>query len=304
MKMKWIAGLLVVFLLAGCNSAPPQQTEPAQTEASYSGITVTVLNAEYQQNNTILEVQWKNESPSFVTYGEAFGLHVFTDDQWVECETVTEPIFHTIGYGLNPGESTVKFYQLGWLYGDLKPGMYRFITGCSVTIGDKNEYITISADFTIEDEMLDANVEPGKYTEPPKLTIADVADATLGGYDWSYYLYDDTWAHVVADARHPLHMVEDLQIMNLKTNRAEFHFEDWPDSYDVRCWQIDSKVENSQAVLVWNNSIQLKEYNFVYEVTAVWNDDGEGYYGTVTYVFYPSYPSARGYDTMPIPKTN
>jgi hypothetical protein len=259
---------------------------------------------EYTENNTVLEVQWKNESSYFVTYGEAFGLHVFDGSQWVACETVTEPVFHTIGYGLNPGEETVKFYQLDWLYRDLKPGMYRFITSCSATVKGNNEHITLSADFELKEKLIDEPLSEGVFSEPPKLTISGVADATLGGYQWSHYLYDDTWAHVVADARHPLQMVEDLQVMNLKTKRAEFYFEDWPDSYTVRCWQIDSKVENCQAVLVWNNSIQLKEYNFVYEVTAVWNDDGQGYYGTATYVFYPSYPSARGYDVMPIPTAN
>ena len=304
MKLKWIAGLLALLLLTGCNGKNPQQTKPTEELANFDGIAITVLGVEYNENNTVLEVQWKNESSYFVTYGEAFGLSVLDGSQWVACETVTDPIFHTVGYGLNPGETTVKFYQLDWLYGDLKPGTYRFITNCSVTVQGSNEHITLSTDFEMEEKSTDVTIPWGVFTEPPKLTISGVADATLGGYQWSYYLYDDTWAHVVADARHPLQMVEDLKIINLKTNRAEFHFEDWPDSYTVRCWQIDSKVENSQTVLVWNNSIQLKDYNFVYEVTAVWDDDGEGYYGTVTYVFYPSYPSARGYDTMPIPKTN
>jgi hypothetical protein len=303
MKFKWIAGLLALLLLTGCNAAA-QQTTPTEEPANFDGIAISVLGVEYTENNTVVEVQWKNESSYFVTYGEAFGLDVFDGSQWVDCETVTEPVFHTVGYGLNPGETTVKFYQLDWLYGDLKPGMYRFVTGCSVTVKGNNEHITLSADFELKEKLTDATLSEGVFTEPPKLTISGVADATLGSYQWSHYLYDDTWSHVVADARHPLHMVEDLQIINLKTKRAELHFEDWPDSYDVRCWQIDSKVENCQSVLVWNNSIQLKEYNFVYEVTAVWNDDGEGYYGTATYVFYPSYPSARGYDVMPIPKTN
>lgn len=300
MKMKCLAALLVVLLLAtGCVGNTPHQTDPTVQSISVDGITVTVLGMDNTENNCVLEVQWKNESPYFVTYGEMFSLQVFDGSTWVYCETVTEPVFHTIGYGLEAGKTTVAFYPITWLYGDLTPGQYRFLTSCSASVNGKNESVSLSADFTLEEETPETNEPYGVYTEPPKLNISGVADAVLGGYSWSYFLYDNTWTQKIADARHPLAIAEDLEIINLNTNRAEFFFEDWPDDITVRCYLVDSHVETSQAVLVWNNSIQLKDNNYVYEVTAVWNDDGEGYYGTATYVFYPGYPQARGYDVMP-----
>ena len=209
--------------------------------------------------------------------------------------------FITVGYGLEPGKTVTKFYKLQWLYGELEPGKYRFTTTCNVYVTNASQDCRLSAEFELEEKGTSEPQMKGEFTSPPKLTIGGLADAIFGTYSWSHALGDGTWSHVCADSAHPLQMENHLEVISPDNAHVFLQFEDYPDDYTVRCWP-DTAFGNtnatSEAVMVWNNRIQLKTGGYIYEVTATWNDDGSSYHGTVTYVFYAA--PAKLYDVMPI----
>lgn len=286
----WIA--VAALLLAGCAK---------DTSDPLDGIRVTVLSVEELAEETVLEVKWENATDYFVLYGEAFGLQKWENGQWQDCPMKENTGFHSIGYGLEAEKNVTVFYKLRWAFGDLEPGKYRFITTCMVTVNANEVEQSLSAEFTLSGNGETVPPLKSEFSEPPRLTIGSLADAVTGGYSWSYAVGNGSWCHVIADSTHPLQMKEHLQVISPGNATVDLNFEDWPESYTVRCWP-DSEFGNpdakSEAVMTWNYSIQLKNGGYIYEVTAVWEEDDSAHNGTVTYVFYAA--PAIAHDVMPI----
>lgn len=220
---------------------------------------------------------------------------------WNDCPMKENTGFISIGYRLESEKTVTKPYAVEWAFGELADGHYRFTTSCSVLLPGTSEACALSAEFDLGDQKDHDVVIKGEFSEPPKLMINDLGEAVTGGYEWSCAMGDGTWSHAIADSAHPLQMEKHLQILTPGNAWVDLNFESWPDEYTVRCWPDsafgDTEAE-SEAVMTWNNTIQLKTGGYIYEVTATWNDNGSGYYGTVTYVFYAA--PAMVYDVMPI----
>lgn len=300
MKKQWIAAILAVLMVVTCTACGEADPTVPTTEAvttTFEGISVKVLNAELQDVETILEVQWQNRTDYSVMYGEMFSLQKWDNEKWVSCPVNENTGFITVGYKLEPGKSVAKFYKLRWLYGSLEDGQYRFVTTCTVMEGENNGECKLTADFVLGEKTSDRVLEA-----PPELWIVHSGKemTAKGAYTWNYQLEDGKWACTNADASHPLLMKDRLNVISPGDPNVILEFGDWPDDYTVRCWPdtADDTDAASQAVMNWNNNIELKMGGYIYEVTATWNDDGDGYYGTVTYVFYAA--PAVLYDVMPI----
>lgn len=127
------------------------------------------------------------------------------------------------------------------------------------------------------------------YEQPPELWLvhSDRELAVKGTYTWNYESGDGIWTCVNADSSHPLCLKEDLHIISPENLKITLEFEEQPDDYTIRCWPDTATVnDDGQVITNRNDQIELKIGSYIYEVTATWNDDGTGCYGTATYIFY------------------
>lgn len=135
---------------------------------------------------------------------------------------------------------------------------------------------------------------PVVCTEPPALWIhggSELTEATLGTYSWNHQLNNDTWSGVCADSNHPLAFQDVFEVITVPASPGyiKLEFQDEPDSFSVRSWSDrywDTYDAEETPVSTEDTLVQLNPGGYIYEITAVWNDDGSGYYGTVHYCFY------------------
>lgn len=287
MRKQWVTGILAVLMAIFCSACGENKTSAPPTESTtstFEGISVNVLKAEIREEETILQVQWKNETEYSLMYGEMFGLQKWIDGQWVNCPMRQNTGFTAIGYMLQPGKSITKLYKLRWAFGDLEAGRYRFLTSCSVEVGYSYQDHKLSADFTLAE-----NTSPVFFTEPPELWLvhSETELAAKGTYTWNYEGEDGLWVCANADSSHPLCLKEDLHMITPEALNLILLFEDQPDDYTIRCWPASADVsDEGQTITAQNDQIDLKIAAHIYEVTATWNDNGKGFYGTASYVFY------------------
>lgn len=295
MKKRIVLFIMVAAMLLSmpaCGEELPQVTPAGENGTSFAGIGVAVTDIEYQENEIVLEIQWRNETQYSAMYGEMFGLQRLNNGQWVNCEMNEDCGFITIGYMLKPGETVTKFYKLQWIFGELEPGAYRFVTSCAVSVEDRSETCKLWAEFYLGEEKPDISYSKAEFTSPPAMRLLHsdgMADTQLGTYTWSYAQGDGTWTTVCADSAHPLQCEDLLEVISPGNSLVSVEFEDWPDSFIIRCWP-DSEFGNpdaeSGAVMFWNDYFQLRGGGYIYGVTAKWDDNGSSYYGEATYFFY------------------
>lgn len=301
---KWIAAVLaavLALLCAACDKNAPDAEPTGEDASTYTGVGIKVVYVETTEEETVLHVQWKNDTEYPIMYGEGFSLQKLENDRWVDCVMKENTAFISIGYRLEADKKLTKPYALDWVYGELEDGHYRFVTSCSVLLPGSDEPCTLRAEFDLGEQLAENENLMGAFSEPPKLMIGSVGQAVTGTYQWSCAMGDGTWSHVCADSAHPLQMEKQLEALSPGNPWVDMNFEVFPDEYTVRCWPgsaFGDTEAKSEAMMVWNNSIQLKMADYIYEVTATWKDNGSGYYGTATYVFYAA--PAMPYDVMPI----
>jgi hypothetical protein len=70
--------------------------------------------------------------------------------EWVDC-SLQENVFLTIGYLLKANTDVSKEYTLTDMYGISIPGTYRFLSTCSVDMGDeKPTECSVWSEFVVE----------------------------------------------------------------------------------------------------------------------------------------------------------
>ena len=263
--------LAAVLLFSACGR------EEAQTDQD---LYIEIKAASHES----LEVTWHNNTQYEVLYGDAFFLEYLEDGQWVKIEPYENTGFHSIGYMLQPNSKAAKTYSLPWIYDVSRYGTYRLKVSCRLYDNAHGTEQLLHAEFQLP------SPDSPVYKEPPKLTLdsGDSLELSYASSNWSYVDDNGNMAVSLADAPHPLQM-EDLEFLHCFSSvdvRLEFEF--WPAEFTVRCWKTEKQGNleaNSEAVMTWNNGLQLKSGDYIYEVTATWKDDGAGYYGTATYVF-------------------
>ena len=77
------------------------------------------------------------------SYGEPYKIDKKENGKWIEAPKVKEDVFFNMpAYQLDENNEIVREVNWEWIYGELTPGTYRFVTDAS-----SNE---ISVEFTIE----------------------------------------------------------------------------------------------------------------------------------------------------------
>lgn len=138
----------------------------------------------------------------------------------------------------------------------------------------------------------------------PTLTVAGPAgtvEAGKGTSSWMYQNEDGTESAVMADSQHPLSLVETMPVLEMlpdyfshtDPNTVTLWFyssgnELPPDKIEVLCWSEKCPTDDPERIEVITDNgeiaISLKDGNYIYELTAVWNSSSQ-HGGTVRYHF-------------------
>ena len=151
--------LAYIFAMVGCNNTTPDITESVSTElhvfnrVSHSdvvGIQLEVAHICKYADKTTLVVSWNNTTEHMVTYGKMYWIERLENGEWVDC-SLNENVFPAIGYLLNANTAVQEEYILTNMYDVSIPGTYRFLSSCSVDMGDeKPTECSVWSEFVVE----------------------------------------------------------------------------------------------------------------------------------------------------------
>ena len=156
---RFLPVFLAICLLAGCTKPDktPETTAatdpvvtPGETHTEFPGLEVAVADLKWEDQKTVLTVNWKNDTAYDVTYGSAYEIQYFSEDTWVPCAKQEALYFTAIAYCLFPGQQTTETYDLTQTFDVSKPGTYRFIAECSVFDSEETSpKCRLTAEFSV-----------------------------------------------------------------------------------------------------------------------------------------------------------
>ena len=123
----------------------------AHNENSYDGVSMEIANA----TSTKITLEITNNVRKELIYGEYFLIEYYDEEtsQWLPAKEICEyqPAFPDIAYILKPAATTTVEVDFEWLYGVLRPGVYRIVKDVinSNEPGDFERYWYME-EFTIE----------------------------------------------------------------------------------------------------------------------------------------------------------
>lgn len=153
--------LVCVLGMVGCNYKPdyPEYEEPDFTEKevisskTYSdvkGISVQASGIYIHPDKTTIVINWENETTYSVIYGEQYWIERLENGEWVSC-SLKDNVFRDITYELRAKELDSKAYLLTDMYEISKSGTYRFLSTCSVDMGEeKATECSVWAEFILK----------------------------------------------------------------------------------------------------------------------------------------------------------
>ena len=186
-----------------------------------------------------------------------------------------------------------------------------------------------------------SNTETNKNTsdlvleEPPALTVMcgkESVEALRGTSSWQYLNDNGTSTAIESDSMHPLQAKEYMtplkliptQYSSVEPLKAYLQWDVTPDKVSMRCWNEDcwgqygQYEDTSEEITVSaleidyadgsygiapNYIVKLKNGNYIYEVTAEWNNY-DNFSGKAHYSFYTvNYYDIEFNDLQPIPPT-
>ncbi|HCT91300.1 MAG TPA: hypothetical protein DF613_07965 [Lachnospiraceae bacterium] len=160
-------------------------------------------------------------------------------------------------------------------------------------VGYRTEYEPCEALNDYANRLLNDENSTIILKEPPLLNVISdetCYDALTGAYSWQTKNDDGTLTNTEADSAHPLDCKDLMDPWETPERTALLRFTEEPDEIlRVCCWSdkhwSDSAAE-SENVPVNGNEIELKPGGYIYEVTARWDTEKNGYGGTARYSFY------------------
>lgn len=285
----YLAALFALLMLTGCVTTKPlDQDRLPQTAQKDTPEVELAVEVEAKNGEPVLKVQWKNNTGFSVTYGAAYDIQYQQEGQWVSC-AVSDPIFLTVGYMLEPGQSRWEHYSPVSVFDMTKPGNYRFVTSCQVN-EQKRRDLKLFAEFTLPVEP----VSPSQLVlqSPPAMTVTDgdtSYQVSASGYSWSCPQDNGTVSHTIADAMHPLYCRDTMEKVPVTGTGGRLEFSQRPNKVSIRCWP-DTAWERSdipaETVAVTDMEFDWKPGGYIYEVTATWSKEGRSSYGEAHYYFY------------------
>lgn len=157
--MALVLALCCVLGLGGCDKTAPDYVEPNFTEqpviegnlySDFEGISARIGGLYVYPDKTTLTVTWINRTEHPAIYGKAYWIERLENSEWVTC-ALKENIFATVAYELRAGEMDNMAYTITDMYDISTPGTYRFLSTCSVDVGEEKQTdCSLWAEFIIE----------------------------------------------------------------------------------------------------------------------------------------------------------
>lgn len=155
--------LVCVFGMFYCNNSQPEyptyDEEPNVTEkavisgknySDVNGISIQASEIYIYPEKTTIVLNWQNDTVYSVAYGEPYWIERLENGEWVSC-SLKDNVFTEIAHELPAKELDRKEYTLTGMYEISKPGTYRFLSTCSVDMGEtKAEECSVWAEFMLE----------------------------------------------------------------------------------------------------------------------------------------------------------
>ncbi len=155
----FVLALVCVLGLVGCNNSQPEYEEPNFTEkqtivsndySDVDGISIQASGIYIYPDKTTIVINWRNDTAYSVKYGESFEIEHLKNGEWVSC-ALKDPAFDAIAYELRAKELDSKGYTLTGMYEVSESGTYRFLSTCSVDMGEeKTTECSVWAEFILE----------------------------------------------------------------------------------------------------------------------------------------------------------
>jgi hypothetical protein len=110
-----------------------------QSGCNMDGVSIKIVSCETSAPDPYLEIEWKNDSLSEITFGERFSVFYRQDGEWINCSIEENPVWHLIAFDLSPGKSVTHACKLN---GQMmsQPGTYRLEIYFSVDETSEAEY--------------------------------------------------------------------------------------------------------------------------------------------------------------------
>ena len=127
----WIIVVAIIssIAVAVCFLTNPKKNDldlGAQKSGSdLKGVTLEIVSSDLSAPDPFIELEWVNNTSNELLFGEAFSIFYNENGEWENCSIDEKPVWHLIGYLIEPESTTKKTYKLN---GQImtQPGKYRF----------------------------------------------------------------------------------------------------------------------------------------------------------------------------------
>ena len=151
--LRVLLGIVLLLCFAGCSQNALEEDNIGFTEnetIELEGISVSASMIKTNTDKTVIDINWHNDTDYSAMYGEMYWIQRLVNEEWVDC-AINEPIFATIAFELPSKEYSYKSYTVSDLYDVSQPGTYRFLSTCTVNMGEeKSQTCSVSCEFVIE----------------------------------------------------------------------------------------------------------------------------------------------------------
>ena len=162
--------------------------------------------------------------------------------------------------------------------------------------------IYLDAQLAYQHGQVIVPIRPGAFKQPPQgavITPEGEVAMQIGGYHWFCRTASGLMDATIADqAGRPLpkKVLQPVTIpgstayapTNMQGYLVKVHWEDEPTYIRYTCWPeaVWEGAAKEETVYHMENTFYARPGGYVYEITATWEDLGEGYYGEATYYVY------------------
>ena len=255
-------------------------------ESDAEGVSFEIINAREVGSDCVLDLRWVNRSGKTIEYGASYELFRRENGKWVKIEPEPELIFPSIGYSINSGFTAELSYTIPSQYKLSPDERYRFQAAFQFQRGSElsGEMIN-SLEFEVKGEV-------DSKTDVPSLCIKIKADAeiendgflaALCGCDWTVPISDGSGQMINTNACGPGIGAEiNLPEANISLPaEATLQFDTQPDTVTVKCLKKGSSVEDICNIdrSDGNYTFSLKTGEYVYRITAEWQNGNRAEYG-------------------------
>lgn len=125
-------------------------------QTTFDGISMQTELDAYSSDTKRILVYWKNNSDSFLTFGNSWHLEKYNGESWERITKGNESImFNDIGYGLKPNDVIKHVYWVSVYADSISEGLYRIVTHYyddkDIPVGPDDEH-TLTAEFTVSND--------------------------------------------------------------------------------------------------------------------------------------------------------